>query len=118
MPQLQCAFRSDMQQITAVQLAEWLRDEKRAQPLLLDVREPWEFDVCRIGGAQLMPMRSVPQRVEELDPAAEIVAICHHGMRSLQVAAFLEQHGFSKLYNLHGGVAAWAAQVDPEMPTY
>ncbi|HEY1182471.1 MAG TPA: rhodanese-like domain-containing protein, partial [Rhodocyclaceae bacterium] len=53
-----------------------------------------------------------------LDADAEIVAICHHGMRSMQVAAFLEQNGFGKLYNLQGGVAAWAAQVDPTMPTY
>lgn len=107
-----------MQQITAVQLAEWLRDSSRAAPVLLDVREPWEFEVCRIEGARSMPMRGIPQRLEELDAGAEIVAICHHGMRSAQVAAFLEQNGFGKLYNLHGGVAAWAAQIDPQMPTY
>ena len=107
-----------MQQISAVQLAEWLRDESRAKPFLLDVREPWEFETCRIDGAQSLPMRSIPQRIAELDADAEIVAICHHGMRSLQVAAFLEQNGFKNLYNLHGGVAAWAAQVDPQMPTY
>ena len=107
-----------MQQISAPQLAEWLRDESRAKPVLLDVREPWEFETCRIEGAQSLPMRSIPQRIAELDADAEIVAICHHGMRSLQVAAFLEQNGFKNLYNLHGGVAAWAAQVDPQMPTY
>ena len=107
-----------MQQISAPQLAEWLRDESRAKPVLLDVREPWEFETCRIEGAQSLPKRSIPQRIAELDADAEIVAICHHGMRSLQVAAFLEQNGFKNLYNLHGGVAAWAAQVDPQMPTY
>jgi rhodanese-related sulfurtransferase len=107
-----------MQQISAVQLAEWLRDESRPKPLLLDVREPWEFDTCRIDGAQSLPMRSIPQRIAELNAETEIVAICHHGMRSMQVAAFLEQNGFGKLYNLQGGVAAWAAQVDPKMPTY
>jgi rhodanese-related sulfurtransferase len=63
-------------------------------------------------------MRSIPQRISELDADTEIVAICHHGARSFQVASFLEQNGFGKLYNLHGGVAAWAAQVDPNMPTY
>jgi rhodanese-related sulfurtransferase len=107
-----------MQRISAAQLAEWLGDESRAKPFLLDVREPWEFETCRIEGAQSLPMRSIPQRIAELDADAEIVAICHHGMRSMQVAAFLEQNGFGKLYNLQGGVAAWAAQVDPKMPTY
>lgn len=107
-----------MQQISPVQLAEWLRDESRAKPFLLDVREPWEFETCKIEGAQSLPMRSIPQRLAELDANAEIVAICHHGMRSQQVAGFLEQNGFGKLYNLQGGVAAWAAQVDPKMPTY
>lgn len=107
-----------MQQISAPQLAAWLCDETRAKPVLLDVREPWEFETCRIDGAQSLPMRSIPQRIAELDADAEIVAICHHGMRSMQVAAFLEQNGFAKLYNLQGGVAAWAAQVDPAMPTY
>lgn len=107
-----------MKQLTAPELQAWLQDASRPQPLLLDVREPWEFDTCRIPGAQSMPMRSVPQRLSELDANTEIVAICHHGMRSMQVAGFLEQHGFSKLYNLQGGVAAWAAQVDPSMPTY
>ncbi|HEY1089511.1 MAG TPA: rhodanese-like domain-containing protein [Rhodocyclaceae bacterium] len=107
-----------MQQISAAQLNEWLRDESRAKPVLLDVREPWEFETCKIGGSQSLPMRSIPQRLNELDADAEIVAICHHGMRSMQVAAFLEQNGFGKLYNLQGGVAAWAAQVDPTMPTY
>ncbi|HWU83938.1 MAG TPA: rhodanese-like domain-containing protein [Rhodocyclaceae bacterium] len=107
-----------MQQISAPELAAWLRDETRAKPVLLDVREPWEFETCRIDGAQSLPMRSIPQRIAELDADAEIVAICHHGMRSMQVAAFLEQNGFARLYNLQGGVAAWAAQVDPAMPTY
>ncbi len=107
-----------MQQITAQELAAWLRDDQRPQPFLLDVREPWEFEVCKLEGATLIPMRTIPARVSELDPEAEIVAICHHGARSAQVAAFLAQQGFGKLFNLQGGVAAWAAQVDPQMPTY
>ena len=107
-----------MQQISAVQLDAWLRDESRSKPFLLDVREPWEFETCKIAGSQSLPMRSIPQRIAELDSDTEIVAICHHGMRSMQVAAFLEQNGFGKMYNLQGGVAAWAAQVDPKMPTY
>lgn len=111
-----------MQQITAPELKAWLDDPARSKPMLLDVREPWEFDVCRIPGAQAMAMRSVPARYPELqrEPGKEheIVVICHHGARSYQVAMFLEQQGFASLYNLYGGVAAWAQQVDPAMPTY
>ncbi|QDX81837.1 sulfurtransferase [Denitratisoma sp. DHT3] len=107
-----------MQQISPIHLAQWLADPAREQPVLLDVREPWEFEKCRIEGSRSMPMRTVPLRVAELDPEAEIVAICHHGARSFQVAMFLEQQGFSRLHNLHGGVAAWAQTVDPAMPTY
>jgi len=109
-----------MQQITAPQLKAWLDDPARPKPLLLDVREPWEFEACRLPGAQLMAMRSVPARYPELrrEPDREIVVICHHGARSYQVAMFLEQQGFANLYNLYGGVAAWSQQVDASFPTY
>ncbi len=111
-----------MQQVTVQQLGAWLDDPVRPKPLLLDVREPWEFDVCRIPGAQLMTMRSVSARFMELQREhgreRDMVLICHHGARSFQVAMFLEQQGFSNLYNLQGGVAAWAQQIDPDMPTY
>jgi rhodanese-related sulfurtransferase len=107
-----------MQQLTAPQLADWMKDESRAKPVLLDVREPWEFQTCHIAGAMAMPMQTVPARQEELDPETPIVCICHHGMRSLQVAAFLERAGFTQVINLTGGVHAWAQQVDPSMPTY
>ena len=110
-----------MEQITAPQLKQWLEQcgiGLRTKPLLLDVREPWEFDLCRIENSRAMPMRSVPARVSELDPDSETVVICHHGARSYQVAMFLEQQGFAKVFNLYGGVAAWAQQVDPAMPSY
>ncbi|HHH45873.1 MAG TPA: sulfurtransferase [Thiotrichales bacterium] len=88
-------------------------------PLVLDVREPWEFERCRIEGAMLIPMRELPQRVAELDPEREILVVCHHGIRSRMVCRYLErEHGFRNLINLEGGVAAWAAEVDPDMPTY
>lgn len=88
-------------------------------PLLLDVREPWEFEVCHIEGSELVPMRQVPERAADLDPERETVVICHHGVRSYQVALFLErQFGFSNVINLAGGVAAWARDLDPQMPTY
>lgn len=107
-----------MQRINAPELAAWLADDTRANPVLLDVREPSEFQTCHIGGALLIPMNTIPARLQELDKNAEIVCICHHGGRSMNVAGFLEQNGFTHITNLTGGVHAWALQVDPAMPTY
>ncbi|WP_334189828.1 rhodanese-like domain-containing protein [Noviherbaspirillum sp.] len=107
-----------MQTLTAPELAVWLADENRPKPLLLDVREPWEFQTCHIEGAVPMPMNTVPARMQELDEDAAIVCICHHGARSMSVAAFLERNGFPNVINLTGGVHAWAQQVDGSMPTY
>ena len=88
------------------------------RPLLLDVREPWELGICRIEGAQSLPMNQIPGSLGRLDRGREIVCICHHGIRSYQVARFLEHQGFARVVNLEGGVAAWARDVDPTMPTY
>jgi rhodanese-related sulfurtransferase len=107
-----------MQHVTASELSQWLADSSRTPPLLLDVREPIEYQFCHLDKSILIPMNTVPQRLAELDTDAEIVCICHHGARSLQVAAFLESNGFAKVTNLSGGVHAWSQQVDPSMPTY
>ena len=107
-----------MQQITPQDLQQWLADPERTAPVLLDVREPWEYQTCRIEGSTLVPMNTIPARAPELDSAADTVVICHHGARSFQVAMFLERNGFSSLYNLQGGVNAWAHQVEPAMPKY
>ena len=107
-----------MEQITAPELAAWLADTSRPRPVLLDVREPWEFDKCSLAGATLIPMNTIPARIDDLDDDATIVCICHHGARSMQVAAFLERNGFGKMVNLTGGIHAWAQQVDPAMATY
>ena len=107
-----------MQQITAPELAARLADPAREQPLLLDVREGWEFETCHIAGSTLIPMHLIPVRVSEIDDDREVVCICHHGARSMQVAAFLERNGFSNVTNLTGGVHAWSVQVDPSMPKY
>ena len=107
-----------MTQITPPLLQQWLADAGRKAPLLLDVREPWEYQTCHIEGATLVPMNAIAARAQELDPETETVVICHHGGRSQQVAAFLERNGFSKLYNLQGGVNAWAELVEPGMPRY
>ena len=107
-----------MKNIQPTELAAWLADPRREKPLLLDVREQWEWDKARIEGARHIPMRDIPARVGEIDRDKEVVAICHHGGRSMQVAMFLEKNGFSKVHNLQGGVDAWSRTVDPAVPLY
>ena len=107
-----------MEQIRAHQLAEWLADAGRPAPLLLDVREPWEYELCRLDGSQHMPMHLVPLRCDEIDLARDVVVICHHGGHSLQVAMFLERKGFASVFNLMGGIEAWACETDPNMRRY
>jgi rhodanese-related sulfurtransferase len=107
-----------MQHITAPELAARLAQDDAPKPLLLDVRENWEFATCQIPGSVQIPMALVPIRISELDDDREIVCICHHGARSMQVAAFLERNGFTDVTNLTGGIHAWAVQVDGAMPTY
>jgi rhodanese-related sulfurtransferase len=107
-----------IEQLPATALHEWLADNTRAMPLILDVREPWENAICNLEVAQLLPMQEIPARWNELPHDRDIVVLCHHGMRSLQVANFLHSKGLSRLYNLSGGIAAWAEQVDPAMARY
>jgi rhodanese-related sulfurtransferase len=97
------------------QLAAYLAD---AEPMLLDVREPWEFDICHIDGSTNLPMSQIPARLEELQDSGEIVLICHHGIRSMQVAGFLQRAIDAELINLDGGVDAWAREIDPDMALY
>jgi rhodanese-related sulfurtransferase len=105
-----------MEQISAAQLKARLDDGQR--PVLLDVREPWEYQICALPDSVHIPMAQIPGRLGELNKDAEIVVVCHHGTRSQYVANFLQHQGFTRLYNLQGGVAAWARQVDPSMPQY
>jgi len=101
--------------MSAAQLAAYL---ETASPLLLDVREPWEFDICQIDGSINLPMAQIPQNMMRLQEAQEIVVICHHGIRSQHVIQFLQQQSAGELINLDGGVDAWAREVDPAMPVY
>lgn len=107
-----------MRHVTPRELRAWLDDPRRDRPLLLDVREHWEFERCHIDGAELLPMSGILGRYGQLDPAQETVVICHHGVRSFHVARFLEHNGFTNVINLTGGVDAWAKEVDPNMPLY
>ena len=106
-----------MQQISAIDLQSRI-NKPDFSALLLDVREPNEFEYCHITDSTLMPMQTIPNRLNELPKDQTIITICHHGMRSQQVAQFLEQNGFTDLINLQGGVHAWASEVDNKMPTY
>ena len=106
-----------MRELSAVKLRDYLAAAK-SDPLLLDVREPWEFRICQIEGSQLIPMGQLPAAIKALDPTRETVVICHHGVRSRQVGRFLEYQGFSDVINLSDGVEGWARDVDHQMPTY
>jgi len=87
--------------------------------MLLDVREPWEFQAAHIEGSLHMPMGEVPARAhQELDPDAHIVVVCHHGVRSLNVTNWLRQQGFENVQSMRGGIDAWSRQVDAKVPTY
>ena len=107
-----------MQDLSATELAAWLADPSRTRPVLLDVREDWEWDITHLPGSMHLPMGRVPTDMASIDADRPLVCICHHGVRSRQVALFLERHGFHSVYNLTGGVAAWAASVDPKMTRY
>jgi rhodanese-related sulfurtransferase len=87
-------------------------------PLLLDVREPDEWQFCRIAGAVHLPMSQLAQRLGELDPTRPTVVCCHHGVRSRRVAEILLANGFTNVANLSGGIDAWAVQIDPRVPRY
>jgi rhodanese-related sulfurtransferase len=107
-----------MEHIGPTDLQAWLADPARPAPCILDVREPWEQALCRIAGSVAMPMGQVPMRLKELDPRHDCVVVCHHGLRSLQVAMFLEYSGFARVFNLRGGIDLWAAEVQPDMRRY
>ncbi len=99
----------------AVQLAEYLQQNS---PLLVDVREPWEFEVCHINGSVNIPMGQIPQQLDLFRQSSQTVVICHHGVRSLRMIQYLQQQAIVNLINLDGGVDAWARQVDSDMPLY
>jgi adenylyltransferase/sulfurtransferase len=86
--------------------------------LLLDVRNPDESVICRIDGAELIPLRELPDSVHRLDGARTIVVHCHHGMRAAQAVQFLRSVGFARVLNLRGGIDAWSVEVDPQIPRY
>ena len=85
---------------------------------LIDVREKWELDICRIEGAVSIPMSSIMETFSDLDPELSYSLYCHHGMRSMQVANFLLSKGFKSLFNLRGGIDAWSREIDNSVEQY
>ncbi len=92
--------------------------ETGASVLLLDCREPMELEIASIAGAVPIPMSQIPYRLEELDPEGEIIVFCHSGVRSQDVTGWLEDQGFTRVYNMLGGIDAWSQEVDPRVPRY
>ena len=107
---------TNYQTITPADFAE--RAAKGEHMRLIDVRETWEHELVRIEDAELLPLSLMGQWESRLKKDEKIVFMCHHGVRSGHVCAFLARKGFTKLYNLAGGIDRWAAEVDPRMPRY
>jgi rhodanese-related sulfurtransferase len=110
-----------MRHFTPKQLQEYLA-QADLQPLLLDVREPWEFEYCNIKNSILIPMGELPAQLDtlaaEIGHVREIIMICHHGIRSRQMGYYMEQAGFKNITNLDGGVEQWAEDIDITMKRY
>jgi rhodanese-related sulfurtransferase len=112
-----------VQHIRPLQLKNWLDTERgHGSPVVLDVREPSELVAASIkaDGFELItiPMGVIPPRLSELDPNQPVACLCHHGGRSMQVANFLEAHGFKHVANITGGINAWSTEIDPSVPRY
>ena len=106
-----------MNNFSPLQLKERL-EQDTDKPFLLDVREPWEFQICSIENSRIIPMGQISSHLDELNPEQEMVVICHHGIRSRSVALLLERHGFTNVINLTGGIESWARDIDVNMATY
>lgn len=106
-----------MRHISVTELKIYL-DEATDTPLLLDIREPWEYQLCHLENSTLIPMNQVPIELKRLDKNRETILICHHGVRSQRVGLLLKDCGFNNVVNVRGGINAWAQKIDPEMGTY
>ncbi len=111
-----------IEQIRPAEFGDWLQRHAAARPVVLDVREPMELALARLPaeGFELIhiPMHQVPQRLAEMDPDRPVACLCHHGVRSQQVAYFLADRGFEQVANVAGGIDAWSVQADPAIPRY
>src|SRR5438876_1660798 len=114
-----CGARRDEEAIPTMSAHELKRKMDAREPFeLIDVRETFEFEIARIDGAKLIPLREIAERADELQREDPIVIHCHSGQRSAQAVRLLQQRGFANVYNLEGGIDAWSDQVDPAVPKY
>jgi rhodanese-related sulfurtransferase len=97
-------------------LAEMMKANPQ-KPFLIDCREPWEYEIARIEGATLIPMRQVPENLERIPKETPVVVYCHHGTRSLNVVGWLRQRAI-EAQSLRGGIDCWCLEVDPAIPRY
>jgi rhodanese-related sulfurtransferase len=103
----------------AAQLLETSRSTSQASFVLLDVREPAEYQLAHIEGSRLIPMGEIPSRIfQEIDPETHIVTVCHMGVRSMNVAVWLRNQGYEHVQSMRGGIDAWSRSVDPDVPRY
>jgi adenylyltransferase/sulfurtransferase len=112
----EAAKELDVPTITAIELKSKL--DRKDKFILVDVREPYEYEICNIPGSKLIPLGELPARLSELDSADEIVLHCKSGSRSAKALRILQDVGFRKLSNLQGGIQAWSERVDPSIPRY
>ena len=93
--------------------------DSKSDVVVVDVREPWEIEIASLANAKQIPMGDIPARFnQELDPEKHVVVICHHGVRSMNVTAWLRQQGFEQVQSLRGGIDRWSRQIDPTIPVY
>ncbi len=104
-------------QITPRELAICLENGQKCR--LVDVRQPWESQLATLPGSMLIPLNELPQRASELpQDSLAVVVYCHHGIRSLSAASYLQRLGFENVKSLTGGIDAWSCEVDPNIPRY
>ena len=108
-----------MSNVPAIEVEE-LRDMLKSPepPLVIDVREKWENELCSLPGSTLIPLGSLPQHLAELPKDRTIVLHCHHGGRSGRATAYLMAQGYDKVFNLTGGIHGWSTRIDPSVKTY
>ena len=102
----------------SVQEAKQLRDTAPDRTMIIDVREPHELEICRIEGAEHIPMRQIPEHVDALARDKHILVLCHAGGRSRRVTEFLRARGLNAVTNIAGGIDAWAVEIEPGMRRY
>ena len=102
----------------SVEETKHLLDTQPAKVMLIDVREPHEYEICRIAGAEPIPMRQIPENIGTLPKDKHLLIHCHHGGRSLRVTQYLRANGFDSVTNVAGGIDAWSLAIDPTVPRY